>query len=182
MKQTITESMFVDLVGHNTTSSGFTYAGLAALFEAIELLESDSNTEEEFLPGDIRSRYSQYTLGELLQAFPNTLKDIIEEVTDTIYTDNNETEYYNCLQDIISNLPDMADTDVDEAGETIDTIRECLVDLDELIIKRDDIDVDDLVSAIENDEEILNRITNALQEHTGIVCRFDTDNFIVEDF
>ena len=181
MKQTVTESMFIDQVGHNTAGSGFTYAGLIALYEAIEELENDCDMEREFYPGDIRICYSQYTLAELLENFTITLEDIIEEVTSTIHTENNETEFYNCLQEIISNLPDK-DCDVDEAEEAIESIRESLADLDELIVKKEDISTEDLVSAIEDDEDILDRITYKLQEHTGIVCRFDTTDFIIEDF
>jgi hypothetical protein len=65
MKQTITESMFIDGI-NSCRPDNFTYHGLKALFEFLDSLDDDCGTESEYDPIGICCEFTEY---ENLQEF-----------------------------------------------------------------------------------------------------------------
>jgi hypothetical protein len=66
MKQTITESQFVDAFTDCSRADNFTYAGRKAMFEYFEQLEDDCDMEIEF---DVIAICCEYTEYENLEEF-----------------------------------------------------------------------------------------------------------------
>ncbi len=83
MKQTITESQFVDAIVGDEYNS-MSYEGAEALFEYLEELEQDCGEELEFDKVAIRCEFSEYeNLEEVLSEYDNikSLSDLYDRTT-----------------------------------------------------------------------------------------------------
>lgn len=85
MKQTITESQFVDAFYHMGRAENFSYAGRIALFEYLESYEEETGQETELDVIALCCEYTEYSSLEDFQAnYGSEYEDIEDIMDDTV--------------------------------------------------------------------------------------------------
>ena len=84
MKETVTQTMFIDAFRECNREANFSYYGRIALYEYLTQLEEDCGIEIEFYPIDICCEYTEYeNLAEVQENYDSitSLEDLQDRTT-----------------------------------------------------------------------------------------------------
>jgi hypothetical protein len=90
MYKTISEYTFASEMSEE--GNGFSYEGAKMLLEYLTALEEDAGVEMEFDPVALRCEYSENTLEEYKNEYPEMVNDFIEEES-SIFDDEEFLDY-----------------------------------------------------------------------------------------